>query len=124
MAEARQKEIKVSITVVATKTFTAGFVPAGEVAMLQTSARTAYQVNLEDSTGEWPKCGQMTASAEAKLLHITSVGHYPTVGSVLLTEPVALAGPTYVCVIRSCQQRESSSRKTQAYPIPSETAER
>jgi hypothetical protein len=35
MAEARQNEMKVSITVVATKTFTAGFVPSGDVAMLQ-----------------------------------------------------------------------------------------
>ena len=30
MAEARQNEIKVNITVVATKTFTAGFDPADE----------------------------------------------------------------------------------------------
>jgi hypothetical protein len=38
MAEARQNEMKVSITVVATKTFTAGFVPSGAVAMLETIA--------------------------------------------------------------------------------------
>ena len=34
MAEARQNEMKVNITVVATKTFTAGFVLSGAVAML------------------------------------------------------------------------------------------
>jgi hypothetical protein len=40
MAEARQKEMKVNITVVATKTFIAGFDPSGvDVAILQMSAR-------------------------------------------------------------------------------------
>jgi len=38
MAEARQKEMKVNITVVATKTFTAGFDPSTDVAILQMSA--------------------------------------------------------------------------------------
>jgi hypothetical protein len=38
MAAARQKEIKVNITVVATKTFTAGFVLSGTVAMLQVNS--------------------------------------------------------------------------------------
>jgi hypothetical protein len=35
MAEARQKEMKVNITVVATKTFTAGLDPSADVAILQ-----------------------------------------------------------------------------------------
>jgi hypothetical protein len=39
MAAARQNEIKVNITVVATKTFTAGF-PSTEVAMLQEESGT------------------------------------------------------------------------------------
>src|SRR5580693_2877390 len=45
MAEARQKEMKVNITVVATKTFMAGLEPT-DVAMLQRNARTATRVNL------------------------------------------------------------------------------
>ncbi len=38
MAEARQKEMKVNITVVATKTLMAGLEPPTEVAMLQRNA--------------------------------------------------------------------------------------
>ncbi len=38
MAEARQNEMKVNITVVATKTFMAGLDPSTEVAMLQGNA--------------------------------------------------------------------------------------
>jgi hypothetical protein len=52
MAEARQKEMKVNITVVATKTFMAGLEPA-DVAMLQRNARTVYYGKpIEDSIGE------------------------------------------------------------------------
>jgi hypothetical protein len=52
MAEARQKEMKVNITVVATKTLMAGLEPA-DVAMLQGNAQTAYQDKpIEDSIGE------------------------------------------------------------------------
>jgi hypothetical protein len=44
--------MKVSITVVATKTFTAGFVPSGDVAMLQMEAATAIKAEpIEDSIG-------------------------------------------------------------------------
>src|SRR6266567_5436090 len=51
MAAARQNEMKVSITVVATKTFTAGFVLSGDVAMLERMAATAIKVEpFEDST--------------------------------------------------------------------------
>ena len=51
MAEARQKEMKVNITVVATKTLMAGLEPA-DVAMLRGRA-TAYQGKpIEDSIGE------------------------------------------------------------------------
>jgi hypothetical protein len=46
MAEARQKEIKVNITVVATKTFIAGLEFSTGVAILQRSARvTRIHVN-------------------------------------------------------------------------------
>jgi hypothetical protein len=49
MAEARQKEMKVNITVVATKTFMAGLEPT-DVAMLQRNARTVYKGKpIEDS---------------------------------------------------------------------------
>ena len=51
MAEARQKEMKVNITVVATKTFMAGLEPSTEVAMLQRGALPQIGMNLEDSTG-------------------------------------------------------------------------
>jgi hypothetical protein len=45
--------MKVNITVVATKTFMAGFDPSADVAMLQRSARQKYKWKLiEDSTGE------------------------------------------------------------------------
>lgn len=51
MAEARQNEMKVNITVVATKTLMAGLEPA-DVAMLRGRA-TAYQGKpIEDSIGE------------------------------------------------------------------------
>lgn len=46
MAEARQKEMKVSITVVATKTFMTGLDPSTDVAMLPGVQETAYKVNL------------------------------------------------------------------------------
>ena len=50
MAAARQNEMKVNITVVATKTFTAGLDPADE-AIRDMSAKTDYQDKpLEDST--------------------------------------------------------------------------
>jgi hypothetical protein len=54
MAEARQKEIKVNITVVATKTLMAGFEPSTDVAMLQRNASLQqYECKLlEDNTGE------------------------------------------------------------------------
>lgn len=52
MAEARQKEMKVNITVVATKTFIAGLEPSTDVAMLQKSARLQIGISLEDSTGK------------------------------------------------------------------------
>ena len=45
MAEARQKEMKVNITVVATKTFMAGLEPA-DVAMLQRMRELLIRVNL------------------------------------------------------------------------------
>ena len=54
MAEARQNEMNVNITVVATKTFTAGLDPSAEVAMLQRIAVQRYEVSLEDSTGRGP----------------------------------------------------------------------
>ena len=44
MAEARQKEMKVNITVVATKTFMAGLEPA-DVAMLQGNVNCRCKVN-------------------------------------------------------------------------------
>ncbi len=50
MAEARQKEMKVSITVVATKTFMAGFEPSTDVAMLRRNAGPQIRTNFEDST--------------------------------------------------------------------------
>src|ERR1700739_329791 len=56
MAAARQKEMKVSITVVATKTFTAGFDPSTDVAMLGRSAFQRYEISLEDSTGDPVTC--------------------------------------------------------------------
>src|SRR5579863_7701857 len=45
MAEARQKEMKVNITVVATKTFIAGLDPSADVAILLRIARTSYELN-------------------------------------------------------------------------------
>ena len=52
MAEARQNEMKVNITVVATKTFMAGLEPSRDVAMLQKNARPLRIKKLiEDSTG-------------------------------------------------------------------------
>jgi hypothetical protein len=46
MAEARQNEMKVNITVVATKTFTTGFEPSAEVAMPAMIAPERYEVSL------------------------------------------------------------------------------
>ena len=46
MAEARQKEMKVNITVVATKTFMAGFELPTDVAMLQGVQRLLIKINL------------------------------------------------------------------------------
>jgi hypothetical protein len=46
MAEARQKEIKVNITVVATKTFTAGLEPSADVAMRGMGAQVLLEMNL------------------------------------------------------------------------------
>lgn len=43
MAEARQKEMKVNITVVATKTLTAGLLPSAEVAMLYEDCGKRYE---------------------------------------------------------------------------------
>jgi hypothetical protein len=55
MAEARQKEMKVNITVVATKTFMAGLEPSTEVAMHQECADCYKDKLIEDSIGarEW-----------------------------------------------------------------------
>jgi hypothetical protein len=52
MAEARQKEMKVNITVVATKTFMAGLEPSTDVAMLQNECEPNLKTNFEDSTGK------------------------------------------------------------------------
>ena len=52
MADARQKEMKLNITVVATKTLMAGLEPA-DVAMLLKNAETAYWGKpIEDSIGK------------------------------------------------------------------------
>ena len=55
MAEARQKEIKLNITVVATKTFMAGLDPA-DVAMLPGVRELPIDVNFQDSIGEAEWC--------------------------------------------------------------------
>ena len=52
MADARQKEMKVSITVVATKTFMAGLEPSTDVAMLQRNVDSQIRISIEDSTGK------------------------------------------------------------------------
>jgi hypothetical protein len=53
MAEARQNEMKVNITVVATKTFMAGLEPSTEAAIIQRSAGTLMKNKpIEDSTGK------------------------------------------------------------------------
>ena len=52
MAEARQKEMKVNITVVATKTLMAGLELPTEVAILQGMRRLIINKPLEDSIGE------------------------------------------------------------------------
>jgi len=46
MAEARQKEMKVNITVVATKTLMAGLEPSTDVAMLRGVPELLIRVNL------------------------------------------------------------------------------
>src|SRR5580693_9358652 len=51
MAEARQKEMKVNITVVATKTLIAGLEPSTDVAMLRGRATTYQGKPIEDSIG-------------------------------------------------------------------------
>lgn len=63
MAEARQKEMNVNITVVATKTFMAGLEPSTDVAMLQKSARPQMGISLEDSTA---KAGSSAAQASVR----------------------------------------------------------
>jgi hypothetical protein len=46
MAEARQKEMKVNITVVATKTFITGFEPSTDVAIIQRGVETLTRRTL------------------------------------------------------------------------------
>jgi len=52
MAAARQKEMKVNITVVATKTLTAGLVPSVDIAIVKNDYVELKEVNQEDSTGK------------------------------------------------------------------------
>lgn len=75
---------------------------------------------IEDSIGR--------AGKPSSFARCTAEGGSPHMSS-LETEDVPAPQPfffgaRYVCVIRSCQQSESSSSKTQAYPIPKETAPR
>ena len=97
MAEARQNEMKVSITVVATKTFTAGFVLSGAVDMLLMNGRLQSRLNPMKIAQEAAKAFQQGLS-----------GYFWRVVYGVL----CFFGAKYVCVIRSCQQRASSSRKT------------
>jgi len=68
MAEARQKEMKVNITVVATKTLMAGLEPPTEVAMLQRNADCDRNKTL--------KIAQATRFERAPALSVLSFGLY------------------------------------------------
>src|SRR5580693_1208460 len=70
MAEARQKEMKVNITVVATKTLIAGLEPSTEVAMLRGRATTYQGKPIEDSIGGVPR----VRAAAAKFINFAIGG--------------------------------------------------
>ena len=87
MAEARQKEMKVNITVVATKTFMAGFEPSTDVAMLRRNARPQIRTNFEDSTAG----GESGAFPRLKLDRGRRTGKADSHQRLALAAPAALA---------------------------------